>query len=198
MKRHYFEIYNIDLEIAKERAIYKTPNGYTTAAVEMLGEAIIERHNIWKQLFPDFISATKATSIKDQKDGIDFFITLEDDTVINIDIKVCSGPDYSFKKERAYVDPSSVRLVKPEPECDYILNQAPIELKQNGIVTFTTKKKTHHLLFIFADTNGVSYSLVDYNNVLFLVDNNINYRHFISNNGSGEYILCPVKSRRVV
>lgn len=212
MKHFYFNKYNIDEDVAKKRAVHKSQNGYLTAAVEMLGEAIIKKHHIWHELFPGYKSVKKATSKKNQKEGIDFFITLEDDTVINIDIKVCCGPDYSFDKDKVFVDPSKTRLVKPEE--GYILNQAPIELKQNGIPTFTARKKTDYLLFIFADQNGISYSLLDYEDVLKIVDSSYrklvvennnavwrndasNYRYYVSNNKSGEYILHPVKCVRV-
>lgn len=212
MKQYYFDKYNITEDAAKKRAIHKSANGITTAAVEMLGEAIIKKHHIWHDLFPGYKSVKKATSKKNQKDGIDYFIVLEDDTVINIDLKVCCGPDYSFKKDVVYKDPSCVRLVVP-PE-DYILNQAPIELKQNNIVTFDKRKKTDYLLFIFADQNGISYHLMDYELVLKIVKDSMrkyvrengvavyknetsNYKYYRSNNKSGEYILHPVKSKRV-
>ena len=189
MKKRYFTEFNIDLEKARKRALVNSENGMITAATEMLGEAIIRKFRLWNRLFPNYQSVKKATSKRNQKDGIDYFVTLEDDTVINIDIKVCCGPDFSLDKNQCYKEPEKQRTLSS-------MNQAPIELKQNGFRTFTNRKKTDYLLFIFADCNGISYANLAYDDVLKIVDENIKdkgiYLHHISNNKSGEYICCPV------
>lgn len=189
IKKRYFAEFNIDLEKARKRALVNSENGMITAATEMLGEAIIKKFRLWSQLFPNYQSVKKATSKRNQKDGIDYFVTLEDDTVINIDIKVCCGPDFSLDRNQCYKEPEKQRTLSS-------MNQAPIELKQNGFRTFTSRKKTDYLLFIFADCNGISYANLAYDDVLKIVDENIKdegmYLHHISNNKSGEYICCPV------
>ena len=177
------------MERARKRALVASENGMITAATEMLGEAIIRKFRLWNEIFPNYQSVKKATSKRNQKDGIDFFVTLEDDTVVNVDIKICCGPSFSLDKNQCYKEPEKQRALPS-------MNQAPIELKQNGFRTFTSRKKTDYLLFIFADGNGVSYANLDYDDVLKIVDENIKdkgiYLHHISNNKSGEYICCPV------
>ena len=189
IKKRYFTEFNIDLEKARKRALVNSENGMITSATEMLGEAIIRKFRLWNRLFPNYQSVKKATSKRNQRDGIDFFVTLEDDTVINIDIKICCGPSFSLDKNQCYKEPEKQRVIAS-------LNQAPIELKQNGFRTFTSRKKTDYLLFIFADSNGISYAILEYDDVLKIVDENIKdngiYLHHISNNKSGEYICYPV------
>ena len=73
MKQQYFTEFNIDLDKAKKRALVNTENGMVTAATEMLGEAIIRKFKLWNELFPNYQSVKKATSKKNQKEGIDFF-----------------------------------------------------------------------------------------------------------------------------
>lgn len=189
IKKRYFAEFNIDLERARKRALVNSENGMITAATEMLGEAIIRKFRLWNQIFPNYQSVKKATSKRNQLDGIDYFVTLEDDTVVNVDIKICCGPSFSLDKNQCYKEPEKQRTLSS-------MNQAPIELKQNGFRTFTSRKKTDYLLFIFADGNGISYANVAYDDVLKIVDENIKdkgiYLHHISNNKSGEYICCPV------
>ncbi len=189
IKKRYFTEFNIDLEKARKRALVSSENGMITAATEMLGEAIIRKFRLWNQIFPNYQSVKKATSKRNQLDGIDYFVTLEDDTVVNVDIKICCGPSFSLDKNQCYKEPEKQRTLSS-------MNQAPIELKQNGFRTFTSRKKTDYLLFIFADGNGISYANLAYDDVLKIVDENIKdkgiYLHHISNNKSGEYICCPV------
>ena len=189
IKKRYFVEFNIDLEKARKRALVNSENGMITAATEMLGEAIIRKFRLWNQIFPNYQSVKKATSKRNQLDGIDYFVTLEDDTVVNVDLKICCGPSFSLDKNQCYKEPEKQRALSS-------MNQAPIELKQNGFRTFTSRKKTDYLLFIFADGNGISYANLAYDDVLKIVDENIKdkgiYLHHISNNKSGEYICCPV------
>lgn len=207
MKEYYFKEYNIDETKAVKRALVNSPNGIRTAMTEMLGETIIKKHHLWNVLFPNYQSVKKATSKKNQKEGTDYFITTEDDVLLSIDIKVCCGPSYSFNKEYCFNEPDKVRVTLPKENT--IKKQAPIELMQKGIRTFTSRKKTDYLLFIFADAEGISYYLMEYDKVLDIVDKNISklvkkdnvmvydrktgpYKHYISNNGTGEYISVPV------
>lgn len=212
MKQQYFTEFNIDLNKAKKRALVNTENGMITVATEMLGEEIIRKFTLWNELFPNYQSVKKATSKKNQKEGIDFFITEEDGNVVNIDIKVCCGPDFSFNKDYCYRKPECYRITEP-PE-GTVKKQAPIELKQNGARTFTSRKKTDYILFIFVDRYGISYANLSYKNVLNIVDECISkyeevkdeygftrnvlnknrgpYKHYTSNNGSGEYVCHPV------
>lgn len=211
-KQQYFNEFGIDLDKAKKRALVNTENGMITAATEMLGEAIIRKFKLWNEIFPNYQSVKKATSKKNQTDGIDFFVTAEDGTVFNVDIKVCCGPDFNFNKEHCYRNPENFRVI--EPNAGLINKQAPIELKQNGMRTFTSRKKTDFILFIFADNYGVSYANLSYENVLTIVDESISryedtvdehgftrkvynekrgiYNHYISNNKTGEYICFPI------
>ena len=214
MKQQYFTEFNIDLDKAKKRALVCSENGIVTAATEMLGEAIIRKFKLWNELFPNYQSVKKATSKKNQIEGIDFFITKEDGTVVNIDIKVCCGSDFSFNKDYCYRNPECYRTVKVVKGT--INKQAPIELKQNGVRTFTSRKKTDYILFIFADTYGISYANLSYEKILTIVDgciskyNYVNehgfvrkvfneergpYKHYTSNNGSGEYVCYPVVAK---
>lgn len=211
IKQQYFTEFNIDLNRANKRALVCSENGMITAATEMLGEAIIRKFKLWNELFSNYQSVKKATSKKNQTEGIDFFITKEDGTVVNIDIKVCCGHDFSFNKEYCYRNPECYRTVKAVKGT--INKQAPIELKQNGARTFTSRKKTDYILFIFADTYGISYANLSYEKILTIVDGCISkykyvnehgfvrkvfdeergtYKHYTSNNGSGEYICYPV------
>lgn len=207
MKEYYFKEYSIDEAKARKRALVNSPNGIRTAMTEMLGEAIIKKYHIWNALFPNYQSVKKATSKKNQKEGTDYFVTTEDDVLLSIDIKVCCGPSYAFSKEYCFNEPEKVRITHTKE--NMIKKQAPIELMQKGIRTFTARKKTDYLLFIFADSEGVSYCLMDYDKVLEIVDANISrlvekdgvafydrkrgpYKHYISNNGTGEYISIPI------
>ena len=213
IKQQYFTEFNIDLEKAKKRALVCSENGMVTAATEMLGEAIIRKFKLWNELFPNYQSVKKVTSKKNQTEGIDFFITEEDGNVVNIDIKVCCGSDFSFNKDYCYRKPECYRTVKSVKGT--INKQAPIELKQNGVRTFTSRKKTDYILFIFADVYGISYVNLSYEKVLTIVDecissyNYVNehgfvkkvyeergpYKHYASNNGSGEYVCYPVVAK---
>ena len=215
IKQKYFDEFNIDLDKAKKRALVNSENGMITAATEMLGEAIIKKYRLWNELFPNYQSVKKATSKKNQTDGIDYFITEEDNNVVNVDIKVCCGPDFSFNKDYCYRKPEYYHTVKPTEGT--ISKQAPIELKQNGCRTFISRKKTDYVLFIFADTNGISYTSISYDKILNIVDECISryedvkdehgltrrtynderglYKHYTSNNGSGEYICYPVVAK---
>lgn len=209
-KNIYFAEFNINVNEAKKSALTHSQNAVKTAATELLGEAIIKKYRLWNVLFPNYKSVKKATSKKNQKEGIDFFVTTEDDTVYTVDIKVCCGPDYTAG-QRCYKEPHRLLSV---PD-GYILNAAPIELTQNGTRTFTSSKKTDFLLFIFADNNGISYTLIDYATILNVVTDHIDKLvteknglkqytfvekdrgplvHYTSNNGSGVYVLLPVKS----
>ena len=213
IKQQYFTEFNIDLEKAKKRALVCSENGMVTAATEMLGEAIIRKFKLWNDLFPNYQSVKKVTSKKNQTEGIDFFITEEDGNVVNIDIKVCCGSDFSFHKEYCYRKPECHRTIKCVKGT--INKQAPIELKQNGVRTFTSRKKTDYILFIFADTYGISYANLSYEKVLTIVDGCISeykyvnehgfvrkvyeergsYKHHTSDNGSGEYVCHPVVAK---
>ena len=213
-KQQYFTEFNIDLNIAKKRALFNSEDGMITVATEMLGEAIIRKFKLWNELFPNYQSVKKATSKKNQKEGIDFFITKEDGTVVNIDIKVCCGTDFSFSKDYCYRNPECYRTVKLIKGT--INKQAPIELNQKGVRTFTSRKKTDYILFIFADTYGISYANLSYEKVLTIVDGCISkykyvnehgfvrkvfdeergpYKHYTSNNESGEYVCHPVVAK---
>lgn len=212
IKQRYFSEFNIDMDKAKKRALVNTENGMITAATEMLGEEIIRKFSLWNTLFPNYQSVKKVTSKKNQREGVDYFITDEEGTLYNIDIKVCCGPNFNFDKDYCYRNPECYHTVKTVEGT--INKQAPIELKQNGNRTFVSRKKTDYILFIFADTSGISYAIISYDNVLDIVDECISryedikderglprrsyneergpYKHYISNNGSGEYVCYPV------
>ena len=193
-------IYNIDDETIAKRALVDSENGRKTALKELIGEAVIKRFTLWNRLFPNYQSVKKITSKKNQKDGIDFMVTTEDGTIYNIDLKSLVG-NYEWD--------GTERSDGKTFEQDVI--RAPIELRQNGIFTNTSSKKTDYLLYIWTDpdTAQSTYSLLDYkmiSDVSYKCDKVVcenkkveplPYIHHTSNNGTGEYILFPAVAFRL-
>lgn len=193
-------IYNIDDETIAKRALVDSENGRKTALKELIGEAVIKRFALWNRLFPNYQSVKKITSKKNQKDGIDFMVTAEDGTIYNIDLKSLVG-NYEWD--------GTERSDGKTFEQDVI--RAPIELRQNGIFTNISSKKTDYLLYIWTDpdTAQSTYSLLDYkmiSDISYKCDKVVcenkkmeplPYIHHTSNNGTGEYILFPAVAFRL-
>lgn len=196
-KQKIFQTFDIDMEQAKRRALVPGENAVITAATEMVGEKIIKQHTLWNALFPNYKSVKKITNVKNQKQGIDYQIITDDDEIVNIDIKVQIGPDYSPKPED-YKEPHRILSTT---------KVAALELYQNNIPSLLGKK-TDCFLFITVDESGVYYGLLEYNLAVktikeHLVKHSIidgvahkewpgYLNHFTSNNGSGVYVKYPL------
>lgn len=206
-KEYYFDKWNIDRTKAAKRALVKNENGIKTAMTEMLGEAIIKHFHLWDVLFPENTGYKKVTAKKLQKAGVDYEVYDADGEPIYIDIKVCVGPDYSMKEEDFNGTPARM-----------ILSSAvPIEIYQNNVFTNTKGKLTDYLLYIIAEDKGISYCLLNYEDVqkisvehkkTYEIKDSVNgkvavqinkgaFKWHISNNGSGTYIKFPVNAVRL-
>lgn len=197
-KEAYFEKFEIDREKAVRRAIVKTPNGITTAMTEMLGEKIIKVFSLWDRLFPENNGYKRATSKKMQKSGVDFEI-FTDNGSIYIDLKVCVGPDYSMSLEDYNTELANFEESKA----------IPVEIYQNGIFTNSNGKLTDYMLYIIADSKGISYLLISYKEIQKIsyehrkqvenlgttarLVNKGQYKWHKSNNGTGIYVKVPIK-----
>lgn len=194
--------YNITDEQISRRTLVNNENGRKTALKELIGEAAIKKYKLWQELFPDYESKKRITSIKNQKDGIDFQITASDGTIYNIDLKSVTG-DYSLVGDETTDHKSFIAAD------DCTLLRAPIELRQKGIFTNRSSKKTDFMLYIYHQPDGIYYAMLKYEDVVkiskesdYIVCKNkgltqTTYVHHTSNNGTGEYILIPVNAKKV-
>lgn len=201
-KQKIFQTFNIDMEKAKRRALVSGENAIITAATEMVGEKIIKQYTLWNILFPNYKSVKKITNIKNQKQGTDFQIITDDDEIVNIDIKVQIGPDYSPKKEDYKV---------PHRICSDT-KVAALELYQNNIPSLLGKK-TDYFLFITVDESGIYYGLLEYDLAVKVIKEHLfkhtiidgvahkewpgYLNHFTSNNSSGIYVKYPLTVTKV-
>ena len=166
---YYADQYEITDEMAAKRALIKgNANAIRTAKKEMIGEEIIKAFGLFGRIWPNS-TFIKVRTVANQLKGIDFIVTEQNGKVHNVDIKVCIGPDY--------------------------LNTIPIEIKQNGKVTFTDDKATTDILFVIADSYGKRYALLDYEEVKNIVANHKDYKLNTSNNGSGLYIKYNIEQK---
>lgn len=201
-KQKIFQTFDIDMETAKKRALVPGENAIITAATEMVGEKIIKQHTLWNILFPNYKSIKKITNIKNQKQGIDYQITTDDDEIVNIDLKVQIGPDYSPKSDD-YKTPH--RILSNT-------KVAAIELYQNNVPSLLGKK-TDYFLFITVDASGIYYGLLEYSKAVSIIKEHLKthtvengvakvewpgyLNHFTSNNGSGIYVKYPLNVMEV-
>lgn len=201
-KQRIFSTFDIDLDQAKKRAVVKNESGIAAAATEMVGEKIIKQNTLWNVLFPNYQSVKKITNVKNQKQGIDYQIITEDEEIINIDIKVQIGSDYSPKQED-YKEPHRILADS---------KVAAIELYQYNVPSLLGKK-TDYFLFITVDESGIYYSLLDYSTIVSLIKEHLHthtivdgvahkewpgwLNHFTSNNGTGIYVKYPAKATKI-
>lgn len=196
-KQKIFQTFQIDMEQAKHRALVPGENAVITAATEMVGEKIIKQHTLWNVLFPNYKSVKKVVNKKNQRQGIDYQIITDDDEIINIDIKVQIGKDYSplpsdFKEPHRILSNTKV---------------AALELYQNNIPSLLGKK-TDYFLFITVDESCIYYGLLSYEQAVNIIKEHLMthkvengvakvewpgyLNHYTSNNGSGIYIKYPL------
>lgn len=155
------------------KPLVPTENGKRTALKELVGEKIIKKYQIWEHFFPDYESVKKVTTKKLQMEGVDFIIN--EDTFI--DLKSDIGPDYG--------------------------NIIPLEIRQNGVFTMLSNKKTDWLLHIVVDDFKKRAVLIDYQwasklahriAVAQVNHSEIPWPMFLSNNGTGQYIKLDYTS----
>lgn len=200
IKRAYFEKFAIDMEKAAKKALIKdNENAIITAATEMCGDKYIKQEHLFDKLFPENIGYKKETRVKQQKAGCDYIVHMPNDEELYIDIKVCIGPSYDMIQDD-YNDPSQADTTK---------KGVPIEIYQNSSFTFSKGKLTDYVLFIIMDNDGITYSLLSYDDIY-----KIAYAHkkqwdtrggsatqvnrgtmkwHRSNNGSGIFIKWPIE-----
>ena len=212
-EKYYWAILMYDLHADEVEANTVYENSQVTAAVELCGDRYIEENNLWEVLFPGYKKAEKIYNKKQQKSGIDYIVTDKDGNEINIDIKVCIGPDYSMKES----DFVSLPLRGWQD-----MKGAPLEIEQkdrNGTWIFTNNnfKKTDYFLYIFMDKDQ-SYALVPFKEAqdlcfdyrgYYAVDpaTNVATRHHLSNraqykvrlskNESGYYFKYGLKTNKI-
>lgn len=190
--------YDISDEEVNKRALFDSENARKTALKELIGEKAISKGRLWNILFPDYESKRRITSKKNQLDGVDYMITASDGTVYNIDLKCVQG-DYSWDGTE-----TSDHL-----RFDKDVLRAPVEIRQNGIFTNLSKKKTDYLLYVFHQPDGVYYSLLSYEMIvnfsrqcdaIVCKNNHLKQNTFIhhtSFNGTGDYVLFPAVVKKL-
>lgn len=170
-------------EIVKSRYPWcKDERSITSAKKEVIGEILLKEYLILPTMYSERFK--KVTDLDQQRAGVDY-------SSINhkVDLKVSIG-DYT----------------------DGICNECiPIELTQNGKVTFTEEKETTDLLFcnINLVTNKIYFVAVPYQVILKIVDLNLNtddsdifsrlhpyyiYSKQQSYNGSAVFINMPINT----
>jgi hypothetical protein len=123
---------------------------------------------------------------------------MPNDEELYIDIKVCIGPDYNMIEDD-YNDKSQADTTK---------KGVPIEIYQNSSFTFCKGKLTDYVLFIIMDNDGITYSLMSYDEIYKIayahrkqwdtrggsasLVNKGKMKWHRSNNGSGIYIKWPI------
>lgn len=170
-------------EIVKSRYPWcKDERSITSAKKEVIGEILLKEYLILPTMYSERFK--KVTDLDQQRAGVDY-------SSINhkVDLKVSIG-DYT----------------------DGICNECiPIELTQNGKVTFTEEKETTDLLFcnINIVTKKIYFVAVPYQVILEIVDLNLNtdesdifsrlHPYYINNrqqsyNGSAVFINIPINT----
>lgn len=177
----------MDLEsLCKEFKVeYEVNPAYLrTRTKEKVGEKFIKKYNIWEELFPDYQSIKKVTTKKLQLDGVDYILTDANGDDIYIDIKCDIGYDYE--------------------------DIVPLEIRQKGIFTMLSFKKTDYILHIVIDDHQRKAVLIDYQ-LLSKIANKISkaqiaekkhlgqlqtvpFEVFESFNKTGEYVRLPYKN----
>lgn len=148
---------------------------------EVLAEKLIFNRGVFSSFFDLKGRIFKITDKEQQKAGVDYIVNGN----INIDIKADIGE---------YTD-------------DFGRDIIPVELYQNNKISFDDTKKTTYVMWVNVNVNTDTFYViaVPYKLVKEIVLVNIKTteysflhklyggQHFISNNGSGEYIKLPTK-----
>lgn len=204
IKQAYFEKFEIDIEKAEKKALLKNnENAIITAATEMCGDMYIKKEHLFDVIFPDNIGYKKETRKKFQKAGVDYIVYLPDNEELYVDIKVCIGQNYNMVEDDYNDKNDYIQVIK-----DGIPKGVPIELYQNNNFTFSKGKLTDYVLFIIMDSDGITYSLLDYDKVHKIalehkkqwdtrggsatLVNKGRMKWHRSGNGSGIYIKWPI------
>lgn len=204
IKQAYFEKFEIDIEKAEKKALLKNnENAIITAATEMCGDMYIKKEHLFDVIFPDNIGYKKETRKKFQKAGVDYIVYLPDNEELYVDIKVCIGQNYNMVEDDYNDKNDYIQAIK-----DGIPKGVPIELYQNNNFTFSKGKLTDYVLFIIMDSDGITYSLLDYDKVHKIalehkkqwdtrggsatLVNKGRMKWHRSGNGSGIYIKWPI------
>lgn len=170
-------------EIVKSRYPWcKDERSITSAKKEVIGEILLKEYLILPTMYSERFK--KVTDLDQQRAGVDYSSITH-----KVDLKVSIG-DYT----------------------DGICNECiPIELTQNGKVTFTEEKETTDLLFcnINIVTKKIYFVAVPYQVILEIVDLNLNtdesdifsrlHPYYINNrqqsyNGSAVFINIPINT----
>lgn len=191
---------NISDATIYDRALSKTPAGLRTESKELVGEAIIEKYGLLRQYFPECLKWYQVKDVDLQRAGVDYIVELIDSSKVNIDLKVCIGPDYSMKAEDFAADVESTDLGQPA---------IPVEIYQYGIFTNSEAKATNYMLYIVIDNkHGCRSYLIRYAKIMQLSKAHIarysqygefqvkdqvgKYKWHNSYNNTGVYIKVPV------
>ena len=161
IKKIYFDKFVIDMEKAEKKALLKNnENAIITAATEMCGDKYIKQEHLFDKLFPENIGYKKETRVKQQKAGCDYIIYMPNNEELYVDLKVCIGPNYNMVEDDYNDKNDYTEAIK-----DGIPKGVPIEVYQNNNFTFSKGKLTDYVLFIIMDSDGITYSLLDYDKV---------------------------------
>ena len=107
-----------------------------------------------------YIGYKKETRIKQQKAGCDYIIYMPNNEELYVDLKVCIGPNYNMVEDDYNDKNDYTEAIK-----DGVPKGVPIEVYQNNNFTFSKGKLTDYVLFIIMDSDGITYSLLDYDKV---------------------------------
>lgn len=173
----------VDTQEAIERYPWceNNPSAIRSAKKEIIGEKLLSHFSIFAHIYGE--RAKKITDLDEQKSGIDYKTYTR-----NVDIKVSIG---DFRDD-----------VFNMFEC------IPVELKQNGKITFTDDKATTDVLFINVNvaSNKIYFVSVPYSLIKEIVKVNTSSEPFVifnklyvkekreSYNKSGIFIKLPIKT----
>lgn len=173
----------IDASEALERYPWceNNPDAIRSAKKEIVGEKLLSHYSIFAHIYNE--RAKKITDLDEQKSGIDYKTYSR-----NIDIKVSIG-DFRDDIFNAF-------------EC------IPVEIRQNGKITFSDDKATTDVLFINMNlsTNKIYFISVPYDLIKEIVKVNTSGEPFVifnklyirekkeSYNKSGIFIKLPIKT----
>lgn len=176
----------------EEPFVYKkTSNSVKTALKEKVGEAVIEKYDLWNVLFPGNIGVEKVTDKKRQKMGLDFIVTMPNER-IGIDLKSLVG---EFHME--------VEDFKDMPTRNDLKQfGASYEVSQLGKFSTGPDKKNKYFLYTLVGTWGIRYALIPkveveaecckyWNTGRNKLYGTGKYNTRTSNNGTGVYVMIP-------
>lgn len=187
---YYKDLLEIDMEqVLQRRATYNEAS-IKTATKEAIGEKIIKKYNLFDIIFPNNTGFRRITSEKLQKCGCDYEVFFENNTSVYIDLKSLVGEKYEMKA-KDYRD----NILHDEGK-----KGVAIEVYQYGIFT-NVGKMTDYFLYTICDSDGISYCLIPYDEILRLTKKYVihmgifpteKYMMQYSFNGTGIYIKYPV------